>query len=145
MSTGVVTVSPDATVEDAMRTLLDRGVDAAPVVDTTGQLVGMLASGDLIVQESRLHFPTVVSLLGATLTLPGAQKHFEDDLRRALGAAVHEVMSTDPAVCHEDDTIESAATAMHEHDVSRLPVVRDGAVVGVISRTDILRSILSER
>jgi CBS domain-containing protein len=51
-------------------------------------------------------------------------------------------MSTEPVVCKDDDTIERAATLMHEHDVSRLPVVRGGRLVGLISRNDVLRAIV---
>jgi CBS domain-containing protein len=144
MTTDVVSVSPDATVEAAMRSLVEQNVDAAPVVDAGGHVVGLLSSGDLIVQDTQLHLPTVISILGATITLPGKQRQFEDDLRKALGASVSEVMSTDPVTCSEDDTIEQVATVMHDNDISRLPVVRDGVLVGIVGRTDILRAILAE-
>jgi CBS domain-containing protein len=144
MTTDIVTFSPTDNVRDAMQVLVDRGIDAAPVVDDHGRVVGLLSTGDLIVQETQLHFPTVISLLGATITLPSETRHFEEDLEKALGASVGEVMTEDPVTCRDDDTIEAAATKMHEHDVSRLPVVRGDLLVGVVSRTDILRAILSE-
>jgi CBS domain-containing protein len=144
MTTDVVTFSPEDSVQDAMQTMVDRGIDGAPVVDAAGAVLGMITTGDLIVQESSLHFPTVVSFLGATLELPSAKKHFDEDIRRALGASVREVMSTEPRTVGEDDTLEVAATLMHDHDVSRLPVVRDGQLVGIISRSDIVRAIVSE-
>ena len=46
----------------------------------------MLSTGDLIVQESQLHLPTVVSLLGATLELPSSKRHFDEDIEKALGS-----------------------------------------------------------
>ncbi|MGH9185811.1 MAG: CBS domain-containing protein [Acidimicrobiales bacterium] len=144
MTTDVVTFTPDQSVHEAMASMVDRGVDAAPVVDGDGRVVGMLSTGDLIVQETQLHFPTVLSLLGASIELPSSQRHFERDLRRALGASVGEVMSDKPVTCAEDDTLERAATLMHDHEVSRLPVVRDGKLVGLVSRNDILRAILTE-
>ena len=70
MTTDVLTFGPEDNVEDAMRTLVDRGIDGGPVVDSDGTVVGMLSTGDLIVQNSRLHFPTVISILGATIELP---------------------------------------------------------------------------
>jgi CBS domain-containing protein len=145
MSTQVLALAPDDNVRDAMAALVDRDIDAAPVVDGSGSVVGLLSTGDLIVQETQLHFPTVISLLGATLELPSSQKHFEDDLRKALGGTVREVMSDDPVVCRDDDSIERAATLMHDHDVASLPVVRDGRLVGIVSRNDILRVILREQ
>jgi CBS domain-containing protein len=140
MTTDVLTLGPDDGVEQAMRTLLERNIDAAPVVDDQGAVVGVLSNGDLIVQESEVHFPTVLTFLGGTFEF--GHKHFEEELRRALGSKVSDVMSTEPLVCADDDTIERAATLMHEHDVSRLPVVRDGRLVGIISRNDVLRAII---
>ena len=141
MTTDVLTFHQDDGVEDAMRAMVDRNVDAAPVVDASANLVGMLSNSDLIVQESELHFPTVLSFLGATIEI--GHKHFEEDLRKALGSKVSDVMSTKPVTITEDDTIERAATLMHEKDVARLPVVGDGKLVGIVSRNDVLRAILA--
>ncbi len=142
MTTDVLTFSPDERVQDATRRLIDRGVDGGPVVDAEGRLVGMLSSGDLLVQETKLHYPTVVSLFGAYLELPSSHRRFEEDLRRAVGATVGDVMHDEPVSCAEDDTLERAATLMHEYEVSRLPVVRDGRVVGIVARGDILRAVM---
>lgn len=144
MTTDVLTFGPDDNVGDAMSTLVDRGIDGAPVVDADGTVVGVLSTGDLIVQESKVHFPTVISLFGATLELPSAKRQFEDDLRRVLGGTVGEVMHGDPITVAPDDTIERAATLLHQHDVSRLPVVGPTGLVGIIGRVDILREILRD-
>lgn len=144
MTTDVLTLPPDLNVSDAMGRLVDRGIDAAPVVDADGNVVGMLSTGDLIVQETELHVPTVISLFGATLELPSAHRHFEDDLRKTLGSTVGDVMAAEPVVVGPDDTVEDAATLMHHHDVSRLPVVGEAGLVGIVSRVDILRSIIRD-
>jgi CBS domain-containing protein len=144
MTTDVLTFGPDDNVAEAMQILVERGIDGAPVVDADGAVVGMLSTADLIVQESRLHFPTVISLLGATLELPSSKRHFDDDLRRVLGSTVREVMQADPITIGADDTVEEAATLMHDHDVSRLPVVADAGLAGIVARVDILRGILAE-
>ncbi|HEX2578443.1 MAG TPA: CBS domain-containing protein [Aquihabitans sp.] len=144
MTTDVLTFSPDDNVADAMQVLVDRGIDGAPVVTAAGEVVGMLSTGDLIVQESKLHFPTVISLLGATLELPSSKKHFDEDLRRTLGSTVGQVMQTDPVTIGVDDTIEEAATLLHRHEISRMPVVGDSGLVGIVSRVDILRGIISD-
>ena len=102
----------------------------------------MLTTDDLLVQETRLHYPTVVSLFGAYLELPSAHRHFEEELRRAVGATVGEVMESDVITCGPDDTLERAATLLHERKLSRLPVVRDGVLVGIVGRSDIIRAII---
>lgn len=142
MTTDVLTFSPDDGVQDATRRLIERGVDGAPVVDDEGRLVGMLSSGDLLVQETKLHYPTVISLFGAYLELPSSHRRFEEDLRRAVGATVGDVMHDEPVSCAEDDTLERAATLMHDYEVSRLPVVSDGKVVGIVARGDILKAVM---
>ena len=142
MTTEVVTVRPDEPIQDATRKLIEHEVDGAPVVDADGAVVGMLTSDDLLVQETKLHYPTVVSLFGAYLELPSAHRQFEEDLRKAVGATVEEVMNDEPVTVGDEDTLERAATLMHEENVSRLPVVRDGRLVGIIARGDILRAVM---
>lgn len=144
MTRDVLAFAPDDNVLEAMETLVQREFSGAPVVDESGAVVGVISTGDLIVQESKLHFPTIISILGATIELPSAKRQFEDDLRRTLGSTVGEVMQPEPITIGADETIEAAATLMHDHDVARLPVVDDSGLVGILARVDILRAILSE-
>ncbi len=145
MTADVLAFGPDDKVQDAMQTMVDRSIDGAPVV-AEGKVVGLLSTSDLIVQESQLHFPTVISLLGATLELPSSKHRFDEDIEKALGSKVSDVMQDHPHLIGRDDTLERAATIMHDHDVSRLPVVDpDGALVGIIARADILRAIIGAR
>ena len=143
MTTDVVTFAPDETVEVATRRLLERDVDGAPVVDGTGEVIGMLSSDDLLVQETQLHYPTVFSLFGAYLELPSSHRRFEAELRRAVAAVVSDVMERDPVTCSPDDTLERAATLMHEHKVSRLPVLEGGRLAGIVARGDLLRALIT--
>lgn len=142
MTTDVLTFRPEESVQDAYRALVEADVDGGPVIDGEGHVVGMLSTGDLLVQETRLHYPTVVSLFGAYLELPSSHRKFEEDLRRAVGADVDDVMTRHVETCSPDDTLERAATLMHEHDVSRLPVTEGGRLVGIIARGDILRAVM---
>ena len=141
MTTDVLTFRPDDTVDAATQRLLERDVDGAPVVDDDGRVVGELGVDDLLVQETQLHYPTVFSLFGAYLELPSSHRRFEAELRRAIAATVQDVMHTDPITCGETDTLEQVATLMHERKLSRLPVVSDGGLVGIVARGDLLRAI----
>jgi len=142
MTTDVLTFSPGDGVQAAYDRLTSRGVDGAPVLDGGGAVVGMLSSDDLLVQETRLHYPTVVSLFGAYLELPSAHRKFEKELRKAVGATVGDVMSSPAITCAPDDTLERVATVLHEHELSRLPVVEDGRLVGIVARGDILKAVM---
>ena len=143
MTTEVVTFAPDEPITTAMQRLVGEGIDAGPVVDAEGRVVGMLSTGDLIVQESQLHYPTVINILGGLFELPGSKKRFEHELEQAVAVDVEDAMSPDPVTCGPDDTIETVATLMHDNDVSRIPVVADGRLVGIVARGDILRAIVA--
>ena len=143
MTTDVLTFRPTDTVEVAARALAERKLGGAPVVDDDGIVVGLLEDDDLIVQDTRLHFPTVISIFGAYLELPSSVRHFETDLRKAVGATVGDVMDAEAPTCREDDTLESVATILHDRNASRMPVVDDdGRLVGIVSRGDLVRAIV---
>ena len=143
MTTDVLTFRPTDTVEAAARALAERRLGGAPVVDEHGVVVGLLEDDDLIVQDTRLHFPTVISVFGAYLELPSSVRHFESDLRKAVGATVADVMDPEAPTCREDDTLESVATVLHDRNISRMPVVDDdGRLVGIVSRGDLVRAIV---
>ena len=76
------------------------------------------------------------------IELPSSQRHFEEDLRKAVGVTVVDVMDPTAPTCGEDDTLEQVATVMHDRNLSRLPVVRAGKLVGIISRGDVVRAVV---
>jgi len=143
MTTDVLTFDPEQNVQEAMQQLVARSIDAGPVVDANGAVVGMLSTGDLIVEEARVHFPTVVNFLGVNVTWPFEHKDLDDTMAKALGASVGEVMTAVPVTIEADASVEDAATVMHDHDLSRLPVVTDGRLVGLIARGDIVKAIVA--
>ena len=143
MTTDVLTFRPSDSVEAAARALAERKLGGAPVVDDDGLVVGLLEDDDLIVQDSRLHLPTVISVFGAYLELPSSLRHFESDLRKAVGATVADVMDAEAPICRPDDTLESVATTLHENNSSRMAVVDDdGRLIGIVSRGDLVRAIV---
>lgn len=135
---------PADRVEDAARAMAERGIGGAPVVDDEDRVVGMLSDDDLIVADARLHVPTVITVLGAYIELPGERSRFEEELRKAVGATVGDVMTPKPRTCGPDDTLEQVATVLHDHGLSRLPVVDDeGRLLGIVSRGDLVRALTS--
>lgn len=144
MVTDVLTFDPSDNVRDAMRALLRRDVDGAPVIDDDGTVIGLLTTADLIVEEARIHLPTVITLLGAYIELPSSKRRFEADVEKALGSTVGDVMERECPVIGSDETVERAATIMHEQGADRIAVVDDGELVGIIARGDIVRAIVRE-
>ncbi len=107
MTTNVVTLSPEQSVAEAADVLSERAIGAAPVVDESGTVVGLLRDEDLLLTESNLHVPTTIEFLGAELIWPPSMHRYEAELRRAAASKVSELMSTDFATVAPNDTIES--------------------------------------
>ena len=145
MTTDVLCVNVDDSVPDAVRQLVDRGVDGAPVIDGVGKLVGMLSASDVMIQDSNVHLPTIISFFGMSAELPGQAARYNRDIERALASTVGELMARDPRTIAPGATMSDAATIMHDADVSRLPVV-DSAnrVVGIVARGDVLRYLVED-
>jgi CBS domain-containing protein len=142
MTPKVMTLRPDQAIADAADEMAGHKFGAMPVVDDTGKLLGLLRDEDFIVSEARVHVPTYLSILGVSVQLPGQMAHVQEELRKVAGSTVGEVMEADPLTITPDDTLEDLATAMHEKEISHVPVVdADGMLVGIVARGDIVRFI----
>ena len=139
MSSNVVTLRPDQSVADAADVLAADSIGAAPVVDAQANIVGLLRDEDLILSEANVHVPTAITFLGADFMLPSALHKFEDDLKKAAGSTVADVMETDFASVSPGDSVEQLATLMHDRDVTHVPVVDGGKLVGIVARGDLVR------
>ena len=137
-----VTVGPDLTVTEAAHLMADKRIGALPVVKD-GRMIGLVTEGDLIMQDAKVHFPTYLHLLGGFIFYPGSTAKFESELKKAVGATVADVMTTDPVTVAPDATIEDVATLFVERDVSRVPVLDGDELVGIVSKSDIVRSLAS--
>ena len=139
MTTEVVTLSPDQPVSEAADALADNAIGAAPVLDADGRLVGMLRDDDLIVSETRLHVPTMIEIFGVGAVWPPSERRWEHELRKAAAFSVGDIMTTDFEQVGSHESVESVATLMHDKKLSHVPVVDDGALVGIVSRGDLVR------
>ena len=141
MTTDVATLRPDQPITEAADALAAGRYGAMPVVDADGKFVGILRDDDLIASEARVHVPTYLMLLGTSVPLPGSMKRFEHELHKVAGSTVAEVMDDDPLTVGPDTTLGDVATLMHERDITHVPVVENGRVVGLVARSDIVRFI----
>ena len=141
MTKDPITVARDLTVTEAAKLMVEHHVGALPVIDD-GKLVGIVTEGDLIMQDVRIEFPTYIHLLDGFIMYPPATARFENELKKAVGATVADVMSSEPVVVKANMSVEDVATLMVERDVSRIPVLDGEALVGIISKSDIVRSLI---
>jgi len=137
MTTDMATVRPDAALADAVALMLDRHVSGLPVVDGDGALVGILTEGDLLrraetgTEETRAHW--VDFLMG-----PGRQAAA---YTRTHSRLVADLMTDTVVTAAPETPLRELVDLMERHRVRRLPVLRDGALVGLVSRADLLRAL----
>jgi CBS domain-containing protein len=137
MSKTVVAVTPETPLAQAVRLMIDARVSGVPVIDAEGRAVGMLTEGDLL---RRAETGTEGPAPGwfAKLLMPGrlAGRHIQTHSHQ-----VGEVMTLDVVTVEEGAPLEEVRLLMQRHRIKRLPVARDGKVVGVVSRADLARAL----
>jgi CBS domain-containing protein len=135
MTSDPVTVEPTATVKDIAHVLLERNIRCVPVVDIGDQLVGIVSEADLVCREG---YPTVRSHHLAAMINEAVAEHRHHWKARAEGLTAEELMTTDVLTCAPAEPVAIVVRRMIRHDVRTLPVLKDGRLVGVLSRHDIL-------
>jgi CBS domain-containing protein len=121
MSDGVLSVGADASVLEAARLLVNCRVSAMPVVDSSGIMTGIVSEADLMSDA-------------------------EDYVAPRAGRPtrkVADVMTRDVVTASEDTPLAQVAGLMKSRNIKRIPILRNGAVVGIVSRVDILRGLIS--
>ncbi|AGL16950.1 CBS domain-containing protein [Actinoplanes sp. N902-109] len=129
MSSPVHTVLQTASVESAAQLMAATAVTALPVVAATGGLVGMVSESDLL--WHRVPADPTAHL----------RRYPDTDPVHRPGMVV-EVMSPYPLTTTPETDVAEVAETMLDHDVRSMPVLQDGALVGIISRRDILRAMV---
>ena len=140
MTTDVITVDPDTTVQALATLLAERGISGAPVVDAGGRLVGVVSEGDLLhrteIGAARRHRVRRRSWWLDDYASANAREYIKDH-----GRTVRDVMTRDVVTVTEDTELADVATLLEAKRIKRVPVIRDGKVVGIISRANIVRAV----
>ena len=143
MTEEVITVKPETTIEELARLLMTQQISGAPVVDDKGKIVGVVTENDLISKNSRLHIPTILRLFDAYIPL-GTSK-MESDIRKMAASTVEDICTKEIITVDEEASVEYIATIMTEKRIHILPVVREGKLVGIIGKKDLIKGIAAEQ
>jgi CBS domain-containing protein len=139
MTLEVLSVSPDASVLEAVRLMLQNRISGLPVVDRQGTLVGVVTEGDFLRRAEtgthRKRARWIEFLMG-----PGQSA---DEYVRTHGRKVADVMTSSPITITEDTRLDDIVSLMEQRNVKRLPVVQQGRVVGIVSRANLLHALAS--
>jgi CBS domain-containing protein len=138
MTRNVISVAPDDTVQAAASVMLSRGISGVLVVDKAGDLVGILTEGDLLRRDE----------LGTERGRPWWLRLLVSPARQAIdfvhahGRHVRDVMTQDVISVPENTTLEDVVTLMERHRIKRVPVTSNRRVIGIVSRSDLLRALI---
>lgn len=140
MTPWVATISPDATVQEAAKMMLERSISAIAVLDSKDRMIGIVSEGDLVRRpELGTDAPRRSWWLGL----------FADDTARQYakshGAAVRDVMTSPVVSVRRTTALQGIARLMEKHRIKRVPVLEAGRLVGIVSRADLVRRLATMR
>ena len=139
MTTQVVSVAPDTTVQQIAKLLLEKHISAVPVLDTSGRLVGIVSEGDLV-RRTETGTATEKSWW---LGLFETSEEREEQFVKSHGRKASDVMTRDPVTVAPDTPIADVARTLESKRIKRVPVVDNGKMVGIISRANLLHGLAS--
>jgi len=139
MTTEVISVAEDATVPAVARLLAERGISAVPVVDDEGRLAGIVSEGDLIRRPE----------LGTErrrswwLAFIGDRSQLAEAYIKSHGLVARDVMTAEVVSVDEGTPVAAIAELLEQRRIKRVPVMRGGMVVGIVSRANLVQALAS--
>lgn len=141
MTREVITAQPQDRVEEVTKLLVENKISGIPVVDGERRVVGMVTEKDLMVKASELKVPFYVTLFDSIIFLENPIR-FNNDLKKYTAVRVKDAMTERVVVVEEDAPVSDVVEIMQSKRINRVPVVRHGKLVGIITRNDVLKSLV---
>jgi CBS domain-containing protein len=140
MTHTVVSVDPDLPLAEVAKLMLGRGISAVCVVGHGDKLVGMLSEGDLL-RRAEIKTDKTRSWW---LRLIAEDDALASEYVKCRGRKARDVMSREPVSVSEHTPVAEIVAVLERHKIKRVPVLRDGRVVGIVSRANLLRAFAAE-
>lgn len=139
MTAPVRTISLDTTAEEAARIMIEDNISCLPVLDKDGALAGIITHTDLIPKKRFLPLADhIYSILGSMVSSSRIE-----EAAQQLGSRKVEGVMTSPVITTEEEAeFSQVAQAMVSNNINRLPVLKNGVIVGVITRHDLLKAMI---
>ncbi len=141
MVTDVITVKPDSKVQDVAEILLTNRISAVPVVDDAGKILGIVSEGDLLrrgeagTEHERAWWLRL--LMGREIL---AAEYVKEYSRKVSDVMTRGIFSAQP-----DTSVADIATLLERHRIKRVPIVKDGKIVGIVSRANLIQALAAQR
>lgn len=137
MASSVVAVGPETSVRDLARLLCEKGISGVPVIDGDGRVVGMVSEGDLLHRAEtgtrRRH--------SWWLDTFASNRELAREYVKSHGQTVADIMTTAVISVGEETPLNEVADILERHRIKRVPVLRDGRAVGIVSRANLVRAL----
>lgn len=142
MSSPAITVGPETKIPEIARVMREQQISGVPVVDAEGQLLGLITELDLIERNAPLREPRYLAVLSGLIPVSlDEYRDYKDQVRHVLATNAKELMNKEVHTVAPDADLETVMQLMTDPSNISLPVVDMGRIVGVITRTDLVRVI----
>jgi CBS domain-containing protein len=144
MTTNVITVDPDMSVQALAAALSEHGISGAPVVDAQNRLVGIVSEGDLLHRVetgTERRRDRTGRRRSWWLDRIGSDEELARDYIKSHGRTVKDVMTRQVVSVADTTDLAEIATLLETKMIKRVPVVRDGKLVGIVSRANLVRAL----
>jgi CBS domain-containing protein len=139
MTTEVLTVAPTTSVQEVAKLLSERGISGVPVVDSDNQVVGILSEGDLLHRAETGTERTRERQ--RSWWLESLASDLARDYVKAHARTAQDVMTRDVVSVYETTPLADVATLLETKRIKRVPVLRAGKLVGIVSRANLVRAV----
>lgn len=141
MVSPVITVKPTSSVRDVAKTFLERRISAVPVVNDQGKVVGMISEGDLIHRSEagteRQHSWWLDAFI--------SDETLAAEYTKAHSRTVADVMTRRVITAAPDTPLQEIAALLEKNSIKRVPIVRNGKLVGIVSRANLVQAVASAK
>ena len=142
MSSPAITVGLETKIPEIARLMREHQISSLPVVDDAGKLHGLISELDLIERNAPLREPRYLAVLSGLIPVSlDEYRHYKVQVRHVMAINAEQLMDLDPPTVTAATPIEEVMTQMMDPVVSSLPVIEGERVVGIITRTDLVRVI----
>lgn len=143
MTREVITVGPEEKVEKVAKILVEHKISGIPVVDADKHVLGIVTEKDLMIKASELKVPFFITLFDSIIFLDNPIR-FNNNLKKYTASEVKDAMTRRVTVVDENTPVTEIVELMQSKRINRIPVVRHDKLVGIITRNDVLKSLVQE-
>ena len=141
MTTNVISVTPDTSVQTLAALLSERGISGVPVIDSADRLVGIVSEGDLLHRSETGTARRTERRRFRWLDTVASDQELARDYVKSHGRIVSDIMSREVIAVTEKTDLAEIADLLETKRIKRVPVVRDGKLVGIVSRENLVRAL----